>query len=91
MDFSIKAPITRHNVAWDFVELPSQLMEHWATEPEVLNMYAKHYKTNEPIPAELVKKIKNSGYFNQGFETVEYLAASLLDMKYHTLEAPAKY
>ena len=64
-------------------------MEHWATEPEVLNMYAKHYKTNEPIPASLVQKIKNSGYFNQGFETVEYLAASLLDMKYHTLEAPA--
>ena len=50
--------------------------------------HKKHYKTNEPIPAELVKKIKNSGYFNQGFETVEYLAASLLDMKYHTLEAP---
>ena len=52
-------------------------------------MYAKHYKTNEPIPAALVQKIKNSGYFNQGFETVEYLAASLLDMTYHTLEAPA--
>ena len=64
-------------------------MEHWATEPEVLNMYAKNYKTNEPIPASLVKKIKNSGYFNQGFETVEYLAASLLDMAYHSLEAPA--
>lgn len=75
-------------VAWDFVELPSQLMEHWATEPEVLNMYAKNYKTGETIPAELVEKIKNSGYFNQGFETVEYLAASLLDMSYHTLEAP---
>ena len=76
-------------VATDFVEMPSQLMEHWATEPEVLNMYAKHYKTNEPIPSELVQKIRNSGYFNQGFATVEYLAASLLDMKYHTLEAPA--
>ena len=84
-----KSTYNQTNIAWDFVELPSQLMEHWATEPEVLNMYAKHYKTNEPIPAELVKKIKNSGYFNQGFETVEYLAASLLDMKYHTLEAPA--
>jgi peptidyl-dipeptidase Dcp len=84
-----KSTYNQTNVAWDFVELPSQLMEHWATEPEVLNMYAKHYKTNEPIPAELVQKIKNSGYFNQGFETVEYLAASLLDMKYHTLEAPA--
>jgi peptidyl-dipeptidase Dcp len=76
-------------VAWDFVELPSQLMEHWATEPEVLNMYAKHYETGETIPASLVKKIKNSGYFNQGFNNVEVLAASLLDMAYHTLEAPA--
>lgn len=75
-------------IAWDFVELPSQLMEHWATEPEVLRMYARNYKTNEPIPEDLILKIKNSGYFNQGFETVEYLAAALLDMKYHTLEAP---
>jgi peptidyl-dipeptidase Dcp len=75
-------------IAWDFVELPSQLMEHWALEPLVLNMYAKHYLTNEPIPAELVQKIKNSGYFNQGFDNVEVLAASLLDMSYHTLEAP---
>ncbi len=76
-------------VAWDFVELPSQLMEHWALEPLVLNMYAKHYQTNEPIPAELVQKIKNSGYFNQGFDNVEVLASSLLDMSLHTLEAPA--
>lgn len=76
------------NVAWDFVELPSQLMEHWATEPEVLNIYAKHYKTGKTIPSELVEKIKNSGYFNQGFSTVEYLAAALLDMKYHTQVAP---
>ncbi|HVN57289.1 MAG TPA: M3 family metallopeptidase [Bacteroidales bacterium] len=75
--------------AGDFIELPSQLMEHWCTEPEVLAMYARHYKTNEPIPAALVKKIKNSGYFNEGFITVEYLAASLLDMAYHTQEAPA--
>jgi len=76
------------NVAWDFVELPSQLMEHWALEPIVLNMYAKHYLTNEPIPADLVQKIKNSGYFNQGFDNLEVLAASLLDMALHTLEAP---
>lgn len=75
-------------VARDFVELPSQLMEHWATEPEVLNMYARHYETGEPIPSNLVQKIKNSGYFNQGFDNVEVLAASLLDMAYHTLEAP---
>jgi peptidyl-dipeptidase Dcp len=84
-----KSTYNQTNIAWDFVELPSQLMEHWATEPEVLKMYARHYKTNEVIPDDLVKKIKNSGYFNQGFETVEYLAASLLDIKYHTLEAPA--
>lgn len=76
-------------VATDFVELPSQLMEHWAVEPEVLNMYAKNYKTNEPIPAALIQKIRNSGYFNKGFETTEYLAASLLDMAYHSLDAPA--
>ena len=76
-------------VATDFVELPSQIMEHWATEPEVLNMYARNFKTGKAIPTSLVQKIKNSGYFNQGFETVEYLAASMLDMSYHTLEAPA--
>jgi peptidyl-dipeptidase Dcp len=75
-------------VAQDFVELPSQLMEHWALEPEVLNSYAKHYKTGEIIPASLVEKIKNSSYFNQGFDNVEVYAASLLDMAYHTLEAP---
>ncbi len=76
-------------IAWDFVELPSQLMEHWATEPELLNIYARHYKTGEVIPASLVKKIKNSSYFNQGFDNVEVLAASMLDMAFHTLEAPA--
>ncbi len=75
-------------VAWDFVELPSQLMEHWVTEPEVLNIYARHYKTGEVIPGDLVAKIKNSGYFNQGFENVEYLAASFLDMAYYTLQSP---
>ncbi len=75
-------------VAWDFVELPSQLMEHWVEEPEVLNMYAKHYETGETIPQALVKKLKNSSYFNQGFINTELLAASLLDMAYYTLEAP---
>lgn len=83
-----KATYNNTFIAWDFVELPSQLMEHWATEPEVLKMYARHYETNEVIPAALIGKIKNSGYFNQGFETVEYLAAALLDMSFHTLEAP---
>jgi peptidyl-dipeptidase Dcp len=74
--------------AWDIVELPSQIMEHWATEPEVLNMYAKHYETGEVIPQELVDKIKNSSYFNTGFDNVEIMAASLLDMAYYSLEAP---
>ncbi len=69
----------------DFVELPSQILEHWATEREVLKMYAVHYQTGEPIPDELIDKINNSHYFNQGFNNVEYLAASLLDISYHTL------
>jgi peptidyl-dipeptidase Dcp len=72
----------------DFSELPSQIMEHWAMEPEVLKHYAKHYQTGESIPDSLVDKIVKSGWFNQGFITVEYLAASLLDMKYHTLTVP---
>ena len=63
-------------------------MEHWVTEPEVLAMYAKHYQTGEVIPAELVEKIKNSSYFNTGFDNVEIMAASLLDMAYYSLEAP---
>jgi peptidyl-dipeptidase Dcp len=83
-----KSTYNQTYVAWDFVELPSQLMEHWALEPLVLNLYAKHYLTNEPIPADLVQKLKNSRYFNQGFDNVEILAASLLDMSYHTLKAP---
>ncbi|MGC8864584.1 MAG: M3 family metallopeptidase [Bacteroidales bacterium] len=69
----------------DFVELPSQVMENWAAEPEVLKNYAKHYQTGEAIPDELIQKIVNSSHFNQGFETVEYLAASILDMNYHEL------
>ena len=75
-------------IAWDFVELPSQIMEHWVTEPELLNVYARHYETGEPIPAELVKKLEKSKYFNQGFINTELLAASLLDIAYYTLEAP---
>jgi peptidyl-dipeptidase Dcp len=72
----------------DFVELPSQIMENWAMEPEVLKMYAKHYKTGKVMPQELMDKISNSRLFNQGFETVEYLAASFLDMDWHTLTEP---
>jgi peptidyl-dipeptidase Dcp len=73
------------NVPGDFVELPSQVMENWAMDPQVLKMYAKHYKTGETIPQELIDKISNSTLFNQGFETVEYLAASFLDMDWHSL------
>ena len=75
---------TAGNVPRDFVELPSQVMENWASEPEVLRVYAKHYKTGEVIPEQLIDKIQKSAQFNQGFETVEYLAASLLDMDWHT-------
>jgi peptidyl-dipeptidase Dcp len=75
---------TGEAVRVDFVELPSQLMENWATAPEVLRMYAKHYKTGEVIPDELIEKLERVGTFNQGFATVEYLAASLLDMAWHT-------
>lgn len=73
------------NTPRDFVELPSQIMENWALEPEVLKMYAKHYQTGEVIPDELIQKIVNSRLFNQGFETVEYLAASFLDMDWQML------
>lgn len=73
------------NTPRDFVELPSQIMENWALEPEVLKMYAKHYQTGEVIPDVLIDKIVNSRLFNQGFETVEYLAASFLDMDWHML------
>ena len=73
------------SVPRDAVELPSQIMENWALEPELLKLYARHYQTGEVIPAALVEKLKNSSLFNQGFETVEYLAASFLDMAWHTL------
>lgn len=77
--------ISGTSVSRDFVELPSQVMEHWAVEPEVLKMYAKHYKTGEVIPQALVNKIIKAGKFNQGFITTEFLAAAILDMDYHTV------
>lgn len=76
------------SVPRDFVELPSQIMENWAFEPEVLTVYAKHYETGEAIPQELVDKMKKAALFNQGFAAVEYLAASYLDMDWHTLTEP---
>ena len=73
------------NVPHDYVEMPSQIMENWVAEPEVIRMYAKHYKTGEPMPDSLINKIENSALFNQGFMTTELIAASILDMKYHEI------
>jgi len=73
----------------DFVELGSQIMENWMGEPEVLQLYAKHFVTGEPIPPDLIRKLDDSAKFDQGFATVEYLAASYLDLAWHTLTEPA--
>ncbi len=70
-------------VARDYVEVPSQLLEHWLATPEVLNRFARHYQTGAPIPAELVAKVQRAETFNQGFKTIEYLASALVDMKLH--------
>jgi len=70
----------------DFVEFPSQVMENWMRTPEVLGMFARHYETGEPIPQEVVEKINASAKFNQGFATVEYMAAAYLDMAYHVVD-----
>ena len=67
----------------DMVELPSQINEHWAIQPEVLQVYARHYQTGEPMPEDLIQKLVNSSTFNQGFMTVEFIAAALLDMEWH--------
>ena len=71
------------SVPRDFVELPSQVMENWAADPEVLKTYAKHFKTKEAMPDSLIQKMEKAGTFDQGFATVEYLSAALLDMNYH--------
>jgi len=78
------------SVSRDFVELPSQIMENWAGEREVLKLYAKHYKTGEIIPDELINKMEASSKFNQGFITVEFTAAAYLDMNWHTLTEPVE-
>lgn len=74
------------NVLTDFVELPSQLMEHWFSEPEVLQAYARHVETGESVPEELLNKLKAAESFNQGFDTIEYTSCALLDMAMHQLE-----
>ncbi len=76
------------SVPRDFVELPSQIMEHWLGEPELLRLFATHYKTGKVIPQELIEKLDKSSKFNQGFVTTEFLAAALLDMSYHSLTTP---
>ena len=73
------------DVEGDFVELPSQIMENWAFEPEMLEQYATHYRTNDPIPADLVRKLRRSALFNQGFATTELVAAALSDLDIHSL------
>lgn len=75
------------NVSRDFVELQSQIMENWASDPGVLEMYAVHHETGEPMPAELIEKIRKARHFNQGFATTEYLAASFLDLDWHTVQS----
>jgi len=76
-------------VARDYVEFPSQFNEHWASYPEVFEHYARHYKTNEPMPAELAAKIKKARTFNQGYMLTEILAAAELDLQWHTLPVTA--
>jgi peptidyl-dipeptidase Dcp len=71
------------SVARDFVELPSQILEHWLSTPELLSRFALHYRTGQPLPADLVAKIERSSTFNQGFDTVEFLASAIVDMKLH--------
>jgi len=79
------------SVPRDFVELPSQIMENWMGEPEVLRLYAKHYETGEVLPEEYIEKLQASSTFNQGFVTVEFIAAAFLDMAWHTLTEPVEH
>jgi peptidyl-dipeptidase Dcp len=78
--------ISGTGVATDFVELPSQLYEHWLTRPEVMSRFARHYKTGKPVPAALLKRLQAARNFNQGFKTVEYLAAAIVDLDLHVIE-----
>lgn len=80
---------TLANVPSDFVEVPSQINEHWAMEPAVFASYARHYKTGKPMPQSLVDRIRKAATFNQGYATTEYLASALLDMAWHDLSADA--
>ncbi len=77
------------SVEKDFVELPSQLYEHWFMHPAVLKKFARHYKTGKPLPEALLEKIKAARNFNQGFATVEYVTSAIVDLDLHTLEDPS--
>ncbi|MGZ5867308.1 MAG: M3 family metallopeptidase, partial [Xanthobacteraceae bacterium] len=79
--------ISGTRVATDFVELPSQLYEHWLERPEILRAFARHYKTGAPMPEELIAKLKAARTFNQGFATVEYVASALVDLDFHELSS----
>ena len=80
---------TARSVPRDFVELPSQILENWAGEPELLKEYAIHYETGQPIPDELIARLRRAEHFNQGFMNVEYLASAFLDMDWHTADHSA--
>ncbi|MEQ3657944.1 MAG: M3 family metallopeptidase [Glaciecola sp.] len=84
----VKYP-TSHSGVRDYTEFQSQLLERWLTTDEVINTYLVHYKTGEPIPQELVAKIKNASTFNEGFKTTEYMSSAIMDLLYHTTD-PAK-
>ncbi|MCU0290186.1 MAG: M3 family metallopeptidase [Acidobacteria bacterium] len=89
-----QSPYYRTIIPRDFAELPSQIMENWALEPEVLKLYARHYQTGALIPQELIDTMNKAALFNKGFDTVEYLAAAFLDMDWHTLkelDEPGKF
>ncbi len=80
--------ISGTNVATDFVELPSQLYEHWLEQPDVLRRFARHYQTGAPMPEELLQRLIAARNFNQGFATLEYLASAIVDLDFHSLHAP---
>lgn len=82
------ASLSGTNVYWDFVELPSQIMENWAVEPEFLNTFARHYETGEPIPQELIDRIQQSRNFNVAYACIRQVSFGLLDMAFYTLEQP---
>src|SRR5690606_23252016 len=79
------------SVARDFVELPSQLFEHWLMVPEVLEKHGRHYRTGEPMPTALIERLKAAETFNQGFKTVEFIASARVDLEMHEIDDPAEF